>query len=173
MQTQGSALQLAMGLCPELCPLARLRIGAGGLGVAFQVEDVDNTLPNWLSLEGLPDGDASHGSGREPAFVVVEITGGPGDAMIVTQVANYAAAAFSFVAAALWFWSASIKVPQAFTVFVDVPEMESNGETTATGFVHGMDDLVRQLTKQSKMSGWAAICAGFAAACAALALALG
>ena len=88
------------------------------------------------------------------------MSAGPGDqvnvkgtaGMTLATAASYGSALFAFVAAGLWFWSASVQIP-VFTLARYNPETNQR-----TAPPH--EDALRW---QSRLSAYAAICAGVAA----------
>jgi hypothetical protein len=102
--------------------------------------------------------------------------------MKLMQWISYAAAAFAVLAAVLWFLSAWVKTPDRFSVQVVMGGALGGGAlgggplgggtahpTTSPDLTH----LALALKKQSKLSAWAASCAGVSAALGGIALACG
>ncbi len=84
------------------------------------------------------------------------------------QGVNYAAAAFAFAAAVLWFVSASVQTPSSFDINVEISVSSYDGSAGGTGYSVGLCNLAEALKCQSRWSGYAAVCAGFAAMLTAL-----
>lgn len=99
------------------------------------------------------------------------------DMKLLFQLINYGSAAFAFLAAALWFWSARVKTPRAFSVHGVVGGGLGGalGGPIGGGTVHpasspDLADLGAALRRQSQLSAAAAVCAGLAAILGAIAL---
>jgi hypothetical protein len=90
----------------------------------------------------------------------------------VLQGVNYAAAAFAFAAAVLWFISALVKTPSSFDITVEISASGYDASAGGTGYSVGLCNLAKALKCQSRWSGYAAACAGVAAILTALAAGL-
>lgn len=72
-------------------------------------------------------------------------------------------------AALLWFLSAVVKTPQSFSVHVvrpDSPPLGGNplsGEYVGQAYSNDLVNLANALRRQSRLSGWAALCASISA----------
>ena len=75
---------------------------------------------------------------------------------------------FAFLAAVLWLYSATIKVPKNFDISV-IPSMATRegypaeDPNFATGFSHDLVELGKGLARQSRVSARAAMCAAISA----------
>jgi hypothetical protein len=83
---------------------------------------------------------------------------------IMMQALQWASIVSAFLAAALWFWSASVPTPADFPVDVVTPDLGGPD----FGYSPKLTELGQQTRWQSKLSGWAATAAGFAAGFQAL-----
>ena len=92
--------------------------------------------------------------------------------MILVQCLNYAAAAFAFAAAVLWFISALVKTPPSFSIAVEVSTSSYDDSAGGTGYSLDLLNLANALRRQSRWNAYAASCAGLAAILGALALLL-
>ena len=89
---------------------------------------------------------------------------------------NWCSAAFAFIAAALWFWSALTRVPAKFPITVtseqEIADMRLGGSISSVGSSPELDDLGKSLNRQSGLSAKAAFAAAVAALCQGIALLL-
>jgi hypothetical protein len=69
---------------------------------------------------------------------------------------QYLSACFAILAAALWFWSAKVRLPAAI-LHID------NGYFTQPKPIDDLDRLTSGLSRQSRLSALAAVCAGMSA----------
>ena len=78
-------------------------------------------------------------------------------------------AMFAIAAAFLWFLSAVVKTPQSFAIHVVRSQEQPLGgdplDGTYVGYGYSNDivSLAKALNRQSRLSAWAAICAGISA----------
>jgi hypothetical protein len=93
--------------------------------------------------------------------------------MTIARYLNYTAAAFGFAAAVLWFVSAFVRTPSSFSVAVDISAATWDASVGGVGYSQDLSDLGDALKHQSRLSAYAAACAGMAAILGAAALTLG
>lgn len=97
--------------------------------------------------------------------------------MRLGQILSWASAIAAGVAAILWFLSARVKIPSTFPIEVisvhTMAEQIIGAEVISAGSSPEIDQMAASLIWQSKLSGYAAIAAGLAAALQALATAFG
>ena len=91
--------------------------------------------------------------------------------MTPTEGVNYAAAAFAFCAAVLWFLSARVEMPEEFPIAVEISSPGFSGSSGGRGYSLELSELALALKRQSRLSSYAAVSAGIGAILGAIAFA--
>ena len=95
---------------------------------------------------------------------------------IVNIICQVLAALMALGAALIWWWSARIKTPEQFQIFVTVDQLNTGfgggGNGTGTAVSPELNELAGALKRQSSLSGYAAMLTGLSALLQAIALGL-